>query len=244
MANSNFVVQNGLTVGPLTIDAATGSISTTGTVTVTGGLAVSAISQNDSSISISDTGAGSNVRIIIDGVTEHTLTSTLTTLDGALTTTGNVVAGSGTTSTTTTTGALVVVGGAGVSGNLTVGGSFFQGTLPSVLNDISPQFDSAKTVFALRLDQTNINNIMNSADVEVVVNGRRLVPYVTELRYPWLTPYDSYRGYRVSSGSNGNLIIYNAPETGDQAMVTIVSTSAAVQTRRYPYSATTIAFGD
>jgi hypothetical protein len=32
MANSNFVVQNGLTVGPLTIDAATGSITTTGTI--------------------------------------------------------------------------------------------------------------------------------------------------------------------------------------------------------------------
>jgi hypothetical protein len=30
MANSNFVVHNGLTVGPLTIDAATGTVSTTG----------------------------------------------------------------------------------------------------------------------------------------------------------------------------------------------------------------------
>jgi hypothetical protein len=72
MANANFVVHNGLTVGPLTIDAATGSISTTGTVSVSG-VAVSAISQNDSSISITDTGTGSNVRIIIDGVTEHTV---------------------------------------------------------------------------------------------------------------------------------------------------------------------------
>lgn len=36
MANSNFIVQNGLTIGPLTIDAATGSISTTGNITTTG----------------------------------------------------------------------------------------------------------------------------------------------------------------------------------------------------------------
>ena len=36
MANSNFVVQNGLTIGPLTIDATTGSISTTGNITTTG----------------------------------------------------------------------------------------------------------------------------------------------------------------------------------------------------------------
>ncbi len=36
MANSNFVVHNGLSVGPLTIDAASGNISTTGTIAVTG----------------------------------------------------------------------------------------------------------------------------------------------------------------------------------------------------------------
>jgi hypothetical protein len=83
MANSNFVVHNGLTVGPLTIDAATGSISTTGTVSVAG-IAVSAISQNDSSISINDTGTGSNVSIVIDGATEHVLTQYLTTLNGNL----------------------------------------------------------------------------------------------------------------------------------------------------------------
>ena len=84
MANGNFVVQNGLTVGPLTIDAATGSISTPGTVSVTGGLAVSTISKNDSSISINDTGTNSNVSIVIDGVTEHILTQYLTTLNGNL----------------------------------------------------------------------------------------------------------------------------------------------------------------
>jgi hypothetical protein len=36
MANNNFVVHNGLTVGPLTIDATTGSITTTGNITTTG----------------------------------------------------------------------------------------------------------------------------------------------------------------------------------------------------------------
>ena len=36
MANSNFIVQNGITIGPLTIDAATGSITTTGNITTTG----------------------------------------------------------------------------------------------------------------------------------------------------------------------------------------------------------------
>jgi hypothetical protein len=84
MALGNFVVQNGLTVGPLTIDAATGSISTSGTVNITGGLAVSTISKNDSSLSINDTGSGSNITFNIDGATEHVMTGTLTSLRGEL----------------------------------------------------------------------------------------------------------------------------------------------------------------
>lgn len=80
MANGNFIVQNGLQVGPLTINAATGDISTSGNLSVTGAgqinvtnIGVSSIAKNDTSISISDTGTGSNVRIIVDGVTEHTV---------------------------------------------------------------------------------------------------------------------------------------------------------------------------
>jgi hypothetical protein len=84
MALGNFVVQNGLTVGPLTIDAATGSISTSGTVNITGGLAVSTISKNDSSLTINDTGSGSNITFNIDGATEHVMTSTSTSLRGQL----------------------------------------------------------------------------------------------------------------------------------------------------------------
>lgn len=38
MANSNFVVHNGLTVGPLVIDAATGDLTTSGNINVTGNI--------------------------------------------------------------------------------------------------------------------------------------------------------------------------------------------------------------
>ena len=81
MAN-NFVVRNGLTVGPLTIDAATGSITTTGAVNISGGLAVSTISKNDSSLTINDSGSGSNITFNIDGATEHVMTGALTSLRG------------------------------------------------------------------------------------------------------------------------------------------------------------------
>lgn len=126
-------------------------------------------------------------------------------------------------------------------GNLTYTGGLFNTTVPLVLNDISTQFDGSKTVFSLLLDQTSINTITDSKDVQVILNGQILAPYVQDLEYPWLTPYDSYKGYRIK---DGNIIIYNAPNYGDQCVMIVRSTSQSVQTRRYPYTATTIAFGD
>jgi hypothetical protein len=146
--------------------------------------------------------------------------------------------------TSTTTGALTVAGGVGIDGDLWVGGTIRSANLlvdPIVVNDISTQFDNVKTVFVLKQDQTNINTIVDSKDVEVIINGARLTPYVKTLTYPWLTPYDSFRGFRVSGS---NLIIYNAPAIGDSASVIVRSISASVQTRKYPYSANTIALGD
>lgn len=80
MASKNFVVHNGLTVGPLTIDAVTGDIVTSGNLTLSGGgsiavsnVAVSSIALGDSSINIADSGSGSTVYITVDGTTEHTV---------------------------------------------------------------------------------------------------------------------------------------------------------------------------
>lgn len=127
--------------------------------------------------------------------------------------------------------------------NVSVTGSLFQSNLPLVLNDISNYFDGQDTVFPLMLDQTYINTITDSKDLEVVINGLRLRPYVKEQRYPWIAEYDSFsgQGYRVSGST---LIIYNAPSPGDQCTLTVRSTSGTVQVRKYPYSASTIMLGD
>jgi hypothetical protein len=121
MATGYFVVQNGLQVGPLTIDAATGTINTSGDVSITGNLGVSQISKNDSSVKINDTGSGSNIVFTVDGGVEHTMSAAMTTLYNALTVTGNIVSNSGTASSSTTTGALVLNGGAGISGAIYAG---------------------------------------------------------------------------------------------------------------------------
>jgi len=114
-----------------------------------------------------------------------------------------------------------------------------------VVNDITNQFDNLKCVFNLVSEQSNVVNIMNSRNLEVIVNGAKLAPYVTELRYPWLTPYDSFKGHRVvSSNTSSQLVIYNPPAPGDQAILTLINSSSTSQNRRYPYSAATIALGD
>lgn len=125
--------------------------------------------------------------------------------------------------------------------NVTATGSITSSNLPLVFNDISNQFDGAKTVFSLMIDQTNINTIVDSKDVEVSVNGQILNPYVTPVTYPWLTPYTSGNGFKIASG---NIIIYNAPSPGSSATLIARNTSQTIQTRRYPYLASTIAFGD
>jgi hypothetical protein len=136
-----------------------------------------------------------------------------------------------------------------VGTNLYVAGSIFANNIPLVLNDVSTQFDGAKCVFELKYDQANVTSIVDSKNLEVVVGGLRLAPYVQDLRYPWITPYDSYKGFRVStqntaSNTTQTLTIYNAPDIGDQASLTIINSSSVAQTKRYPYSATTIALGD
>lgn len=141
-----------------------------------------------------------------------------------------------------------------IGGNVVITGNITSAVFPLILNDISNQFNANRAVFALRNNQTPVTNLVDSKDLSVVVDGRPVSPYITELRYPWLTPYNSFRGFRLAQTS-GNLkltttsvaqsvVIYNAPDIGQQATITQINTSATKQTRRYPYSASSIALGD
>jgi hypothetical protein len=127
------------------------------------------------------------------------------------------------------------------------GGNLYVSTIgsPTVLNDISNQFDGRKNQFAMLLDQTAVTSIIDSKNLEVIVNGLRLAPYINEQRYPWFTPYDSYKGFRVKSIDNAlYVIIYDAPATGSQAILTIINSQSSTQTRKYPFTAATVALGD
>jgi hypothetical protein len=92
MANSNFVVHNGLTVGPLTIDAATGSISTTGNISFGGAVGVDSIAKGDSSIAITDTGTNSTILLTVDGTAQANITQSGMSIAGTLTIAGAAAA--------------------------------------------------------------------------------------------------------------------------------------------------------
>ena len=122
-------------------------------------------------------------------------------------------------------------------------GSSFTGISSSILNDISSQFDGVKGAFSLMREQDAFYAVIESKELEVVIGGKRLSPYVTTLTYPWLTPFDTIKGYRVRDGT---LVIYNPPDVGETALLTYTShdTTAPTQIKRYPFSATTIALGE
>lgn len=93
----------------------TGNLTVSGTTTFYGTVNLPTIP------SLGVTGALSGSSVAATGaVTGGTVTST-----GVMTSNGNLVAASGTASSSTTTGALVVSGGAGVSGDLRVGGTIY-----------------------------------------------------------------------------------------------------------------------
>ena len=121
-------------------------------------------------------------------------------------------------------------------------------TDPIVVNDISTQFDGTKSIFELRVDQDYIGTVVDSKDLEVIVNGFRLAPYVKEIKWPWFSPYDSFQGFRVLNGvsepNTVKLALYNAPFIGDSASVIKRAQSSSQQQRRYPFSVSTIALGD
>lgn len=141
----------------------------------------------------------------------------------------------------------ITTGGISSAANITVN-TLYRTNLPLVFDDISPQIDGDRQVFSLTVDTAAINTLTDSKDLLVTLNGQILPPYVAEQRWPWIVEYDSAPGYRVTTNAaslSGNVVIfYNQPDPGDTVTVIQQHTSSATQTRKYPFSPTTIGFGD
>ena len=99
-------------------------------------------------------------------------------------------------------------------------------------------------MYTLRFNQTAISStyVKDSRDLEVTVDGERYTAYASQKAFVFMPVYEmNSRTFRVREN---RLIIYNAPETGAKISVVVRKSSTTAQTRRYPFSATTIGFGD
>jgi len=114
--NTNFIVQNGLTVGPTTIFAGNGDVLTTGNISVTGGGSFGGLSSNQiySGSSNVNINTGS-VTVSVGGANVATFTSSSLTLTGSLTVQGTTTTVNTETATTinATTLQAVTIGNSG-----------------------------------------------------------------------------------------------------------------------------------
>ena len=173
---------------------------------------------------------------------------------GLVTATGNVTGGNvvtvGLVSATgnVTGGNILTAGLISAAGNVTAN-NIFSASYPTVLDDITNQFNSVTAVFRLTVNTANVTTIVDSKNLMVSVGGQMLAPYVQPITWPFFPDYDSWRGFRVRNSPPGsgnvvvgsNVIIYNSPAIGSDCSLTIINNSATVQTRRYPFAPTTIA---
>ena len=110
--------------------------------------------------------------------------------------------------------------------------------------DVHGQADAANCVFTLRQNQVPLSttSIKDSKDLEVTVDGEQYSPYASQLAFAFMPIYEvDGSTFRVREN---RLIIYNAPDVGAKIKVVVRKSSTAPQTRRYPFSATTIGLGD
>ena len=226
MANKNFVVQHGLTVGPLTIDAATGDINTSGNIVITGSLGVSQISKNDSSVSINDTGSSSTVTISIDGTTEHTVDA-----DGVNLASGDRYAIAGTSVLNATTlGTAVVNSSLTTVGNLT---SLSVAGDTSVYGNLTVQGLTTLNGGTLTLGDSNTDNVVFGADINSSLkpNGPDLDLGTNSSR--WGNVYAITLD--VTGNITGTLLTASQPNITSVGNLTSLSASGTIETTGIVY---------
>lgn len=115
-------------------------------------------------------------------------------------------------------------------------------TQQTLLDDVSGLTDSSNAVFTLKINGVAVLNtfIVDSKDLQVTVDGKRLQPYTNAADFVFMPSYDACKGFRVREN---RLIIYNAPEVGSQISLVAQPISTTKQIRRYPFSATNIGLG-
>jgi len=182
--NGNITTLQAGTTTSATLNATTGNITTlvatnfsTANARITGGYADNfpigantAAPGTFTSLAAATATIGGLQAQAIGNITPGTGDFTLLTTSSTFISSGNIIAGSGTTSVSTTTGALVVVGGAGMSGNINIGGR-------AVINNSQTLFD---TIIRGYNEQSLLNVVSDSVYDQVTIGGNLVAANVVQ----------------------------------------------------------------
>ena len=117
----------------------------------------------------------------------------------------------------------------------------------TVVNDISHRFNNLQQVFTLKTNYSALTGTeyTDNKDLEVVLDGRTLEPFVVEYNrlWPWLSEFDAGRtnSFRMRGAK---IIFYKQPRVRTTVFIKINTKSASRQVRKYPLTPINIAFGD
>ena len=119
----------------------------------------------------------------------------------------------------------------------------------TMLNDISNRLNGRTRNFTLKAGASTITeslDYVDNKDLQVYVGGLALTPYIPqEDIHPWLPTIFTDIGKNTFRVSGSTLKLTTPPRGRQTAQVRINNKSASRQQRyRYPFSASTIMFGD
>ena len=229
MANSNFVVQNGLTVGPLAIDATSGDITTSGNISVTGagvfgGLSSNKIYQGAANVTVTS----SFVNVAIGSSNVASFSSTGLTVLGTTTTVnnefinGNVTPGANVTynlgsttaywnniyaitSTVTATSAKY----ADLAENYQADRAYMAGTVVMFGGSAEVTLADADTPAVAGVVSTNPAHLMNGG-----LTGSNVIPLALQGRVPCQVVGPVHKGDLMVSAGHGFAKVNNTPAAG------------------------------
>ena len=241
MANSNFIVQNGLTVGPTTIFAGNGDVITTGNISVSGGgLSSNQIYSGSSNVTVT----ASTIYANIASTPVATVTGSLVTIAQPTTVVGTVTATTfsgtnvnaatignasatltGTLSTAsqpniTTLAGVTSIGTSGVTttaaGNFTITGSLTVNGTTTTINNTTYE----TTEYVTTINATNVN--------AATIGNASAVLYGTLNSSSASQPNITTLGGVTSIGASGSTTLTGTLQTASQTNITAVGTLAGL----------------
>lgn len=115
---------------------------------------------------------------------------------------------------------------------------------PLFCDSIDDFFDGSTTTFTLRVDSIPINNLVDSRNVQVYMNGFLLKPYIpsNNVAFPWDVGLIQKNGDYEIVGNK--ITFFMPPEMGEVTRIVIVNKNSYTRKTSNSFAPLSIALGD